>query len=300
MACTSGPGTGNKNGIADEGHAVRLWRLASNRSAPDPHAGHSNMVRRPACNRYRGQRFPNVQDQLARRYIRNMPKRAAKNQKPITDDRTYVADQKAVGDGERLSQVELESIVSSRADRKGSQARFGSLVKQSAYLRATSECREMIDDLRVVNELRGGFQNALRKPLAALIARMADVPWWTALATRDLKEFRSQQKAVLCVYKKLLNGVCGIQSHRPTNEAQTFLILEIKLFKPDWSFGQVAHEYTRRTGKRMTPKIAERTFARAKPGTFLFLERSFTPVIGYLKLFQNAANALISLNTTKA
>ena len=121
------------------------------------------------------------------------------------------------------------------------------------------DSRKIIQDaLRYANEL---FDNEIKK----ITAQLADVQHWRALAESDPKQFRRQHAEVLRAYKNWLNIACGIKSHRPKNETQNSLIYEIKSSKPNWSFGRVAHEYTRRTGKPMTAKTAERTYKRTKP-----------------------------------
>jgi hypothetical protein len=158
-------------------------------------------------------------------------------------------------------------------------------------LRAISELLKIYEaEVRARIELRDRCQDTLRKRLAQQIAQIADVPRWAALATSDPKKFRSQREAALREYKKTLNSFCGIQSHRPKNEAQLLLISTITMTHPDWSFGQVAREYTRRSGKPMTAKIAERTYARAERDDGLFLEGD-TALLLYLKSLQNTTKA---------
>jgi len=69
------------------------------------------------------------------------------------------------------------------------------------------------------------------------------------------------------------------------------MIWEIKFSKPSWSFGQVAREYTRRTGKPMTGKIAERTYTRARLDAEALLDPGTNAVLPVLKRLQNTTKA---------
>src|SRR5262249_49188928 len=95
-----------------------------------------------------------------------------------------------------------------------------------------------------------------------LATKLADVPTWKALAERDPAALRSEVNLFLRACKSALNAVCGIESHRSADTARNAVVVEIKLARPDLSFGQVAREYTRRTGQPMDAKNAERIFAR--------------------------------------
>jgi len=189
-----------------------------------------------------------------------------------------------------LSQVisELESFVTTRADRK---AAIGSMDKALSHLLAPSKLRKILEgELREGTQLADLAQDVARKFLDRIIAQIADVPRWKALAASDPSEYRRQLSAVLSQYKKLLHAICGIKSHRPKNEAQNLAIFEIKSSKPAWSFGQVAREYTRRTGKPMTAKIAERTYTRAKPNAEFLLDFP-TTLLPVLKRLHNTTKA---------
>jgi len=195
------------------------------------------------------------------------------------------------GDSEsELSQVisELESLVTSRADRK---AAIGSMDKALACLLTTPKLRKIFEDELPENtKLADLAPGVARKFLDRIIAQIADVPRWEALAASDPKQYRSQLTAVLSQYKKLLNVTCGIKSHRPRKEAQNLAIWEIKSSKPAWSFGQVAREYMRRTGKPMTARIAERTYTRAKPNADFLLDYP-TTLLPLLKRLHDTTKA---------
>lgn len=174
-----------------------------------------------------------------------------------------------VGDDESLvSQVLYGSESATEFKAKWSalfEAKFGSMDVSLARALESPESTKIIQDaLRYANEL---FDNEIKK----IVAQLADVQHWRALAGSDPKQFRRQHAEVLRSYKWWLNRICGIKPHRSRNDAQNSLIYKIKTSKPNWSFGQVAREYSRRTGKPMTAKIAERTYKRTKP-TELILE----------------------------
>lgn len=187
--------------------------------------------------------------------------------------------------------TETESFLETRPDRKAAfEAAFGSMDAALAHIRK--------DDPQWVQKIIREIQRSLDSTDRGCLTRinqisrlLADVPRWKALAASDPGEFRRQQDSLLSEYKATIRTLCRIKSHRPRNEAQNAAILEIKESKPDWSFGQVAREYTRRTRKPMTAKVAERTYTRAKPdaeAVLLDLPSSFLP------LFKNLQN------TTKA
>jgi hypothetical protein len=174
-----------------------------------------------------------------------------------------------VGDDESLvSQVLYGSESAAEFKAKWNalfEAKFGSMDVWLARTLEVPESTKIIQDaLRYANEL---FDNEIKK----IVAQLADVQHWRALARSDPKQFRRQLAEVLRSYRNWLNIACHIKSHRPKNETQNSLIYEIKSSKPNWSFGQVAREYSRRTGKPMTAKTAERTYKRTKP-TQLILE----------------------------
>jgi hypothetical protein len=139
------------------------------------------------------------------------------------------------------------------------EAKVGSMDVSLARALKNPESRKILEDaLRYANEL---FDDEIKK----ITAQLVDVQHWRTLAGSEPKEFRRQLAEVLRTYRKWLHLVCGIKPHRSRNDGQNLLIYEIKSSKPNWSFGQVALEYTRRTGKPMTAKTAERTYSRTKP-----------------------------------
>jgi hypothetical protein len=187
-------------------------------------------------------------------------------------DQPPVGEGKAIGhvgdDDSLVSQAIAgpESVAGFKAQWKSEfEAKFGSMDTALARALENPESRKILEDaLRYANEL---FDNEIKK----ITTKLADVQHWRALASSDPKQFRRQLAEVLGTYRTWLNRVCGIKPHRSRNDAQNLLIYEIKSSKPKWSFGQVAREYSRRTGKPMTAKTAERTFKRTKP-TELILE----------------------------
>jgi len=91
---------------------------------------------------------------------------------------------------------------------------------------------------------------------------LANVEWWEKLAKSNRKQYRRHLEALLRAYKFALDTACGIEAHRPANQQRNSIVLDIKRSKPKLSFGQVAVEYKRRTGKAMDAKQAERIFKR--------------------------------------
>jgi hypothetical protein len=96
-----------------------------------------------------------------------------------------------------------------------------------------------------------------------MAAELGDLDHWRTLAAKSRSEYRRELDEVLRGLKAALNSLCGIESHRHRgNTDRDEIIYEIKASKPQLSFGQVAIEYRRRTGKQLTGKVAERSYKR--------------------------------------
>jgi hypothetical protein len=152
---------------------------------------------------------------------------------------------------------ELESLVSDKAEWKAElEAKFGSMEAANACAMEIPAVRKKIEDTLEA------WQELIYSEIKKITSQLADIQYWKVLAKSDPKQFRRQNAKVLRTYKGWLNLACGIKPHRSRNDAQNVVIYEIKSSKPKWSFGRVAYEYTRRTGKPMTAKTAERTYKR--------------------------------------
>jgi hypothetical protein len=213
--------------------------------------------------------------------------------------RPQVCEADAIGDAEDfdllVSQAisELESVAKSMPESKAElEAAFGSMDAATARALEIPEIRKLVkDEIRAAEKGLARTKDLGRNIFRLIINQLADVPRWEALATSDPKKFRTEIAGLLQAYKKSLNSICGIKSHRPKNDAQNSLIYQIKASKPNWSFGQVAREYSRRTGKPMTAKTAERTYSRTKPNADYLLDFGATESLPMWKWFQNTAKA---------
>lgn len=205
-----------------------------------------------------------------------------------------------IGKQLRLSRpVEAESKLADRPARDDFAhlvAQFESEVKRlkSVLIRDFGSIENVLKIPRKREALEKG-SNPFKEPLLGLLDflahcahsiahHLADVEWWEKLAESDLKGYRRRQEALLRAYKLALDAVCGIEGHRPANQQRNSIVLDIKQSRPNLSFGQVAREYTRKTGKPMTAKQAERIFKRGntQPDP-LHLLRSFKNALRALK-----------------
>src|SRR5438477_11396902 len=78
---------------------------------------------------------------------------------------------------------------------------------------------------------------------------LADIEWWERLSKSNRKGYRRHLESVLRAYKVALDTACGIEGHRPADQQRNSIVLDIKRSNSKLSFGQVAVEYKRRTGK---------------------------------------------------
>jgi len=186
-----------------------------------------------------------------------------------------------------------ESLAKSMPDSKAEyEAAFGSMDAAFEAALVSPEIRKVFEDrVRAHEHMAVLWEKTNRNLLDIIIKQLANVHHWKALAASDPQQFRSDITILLQTYRKTLNSICRIKSHRPEKRTQNSLIYEIKSSKPNWSFGRVAHEYTRRTGKPMTAKIAERTYSRTKPNPDILLDFGETADLPTLKSLQNARKA---------
>jgi hypothetical protein len=169
------------------------------------------------------------------------------------------------------------------------EAKHGSLL---AGVRWALESEETPEERKRHQLLQHALDVAEEESRKQIIAQLADLQHWKGLARNDPKQFRRQLAEVLRTYRTWLNSICGINPHRPSNDDQKRLIYEIKSSKPNWSFGQVAREYSRRTGKPMTAKTAERTYKRTyKPNVEPLLDLSVKMSLSLLKRLRATTKA---------
>jgi hypothetical protein len=132
------------------------------------------------------------------------------------------------------------------------------------------ELRPIFEDF-----LKAWRKDQLRKQeveeqLRGLVLKLSDIGRWKTLERADRKAYRSELTSFLRECKSCLNRACKIESHRRADREKLELVRQIKDGHPEFSFGQVALEYAKQTGKPMTAKIAERTYSRAKLAPLFF------------------------------
>jgi hypothetical protein len=183
---------------------------------------------------------------------------------------------------EVLSRVErhLQKWPATKALMEGE---YGSVEKaMRALLIGNPELRsEWESGQKDTTALLGQITEIFASQLAFAVDRLADVDRWRDLAATDRDMFHNELEGTLRLYRSYLNCLCGIQSHRPrANEERDTLLHHIKRSKPSFTFGQVANEYKRKTGKTMTAKVAERICNRATTEVEAFLSlETFIPLL---------------------
>jgi len=157
-----------------------------------------------------------------------------------------------------------ESIEQFKAKVRSNRASIEKAFAWSRTGAATPAVRKrLVAEVKANQKLSRKFEDFLRKQLLSIAPQVADIDHWRKLAAEDRNKYRRELDGALKGIKASLNRVCGIESHRQRgNAARDKLIHEIKTSTPQFSFGQVALEYRRRTGKQLNGKVAERSYKR--------------------------------------
>ena len=143
----------------------------------------------------------------------------------------------------------------------------GAIQKAYAIMRerpTTPEIRKLQMEEDVAWEkLSRRFDAFLKAQFRKIVEGFGDLDHWRTLAAKDRNQYRRELDEVLRGIKGALNHAVGIESHRQRENAERDKIIdEIKSSKPELSFGRVALEYKRRTGRQLTGKVAERSYKR--------------------------------------
>lgn len=111
--------------------------------------------------------------------------------------------------------------------------------------------------------LLGTAEDFWRKVFNSLVGKLLAIDWWKEAAAQDVDGYRRGLAELLSAIKRVMNVYCDIKPNRPQkDEERDDLIVRIRLVHPKWTFGQVAIEYTRKTGSDITANSAERIFKR--------------------------------------
>ncbi|HEY4359512.1 MAG TPA: hypothetical protein VGN17_01010 [Bryobacteraceae bacterium] len=101
--------------------------------------------------------------------------------------------------------------------------------------------------------------------LQELSKQLSDAARWRDLRRRDVRKYRAELTSFLRRCKAAVDIIAGIPPHRLPDEERSWQIVQIVECYPDFSFGQVAREFTKLTKKPLTAKQAERIYKRASP-----------------------------------
>jgi hypothetical protein len=126
--------------------------------------------------------------------------------------------------------------------------------------------------------------------LRILTEVLADVDRWESLAGHDPAAYRAQVNFALKLYKRLLDWACHVPYHRSALQAgRDETVGEIEAEKPHFSYTQIANEYTRRTGLRLTRQQAERISKRGEGSDDVF---NLASELAVLRLLQKCHETL--------
>jgi len=99
--------------------------------------------------------------------------------------------------------------------------------------------------------------------LGIVVKKLVALPQWEQLASRDRRAYQDSLKQLLAGIRTIMNQYCCVEAHRPRkNSSRDAMIVDLKRQSPDKTFGEIALSYTRKTGGRITPQLAERIWKR--------------------------------------